>query len=89
MRRASKRFWLKRSDPEGAGVEAAAPRTLARSIALRQLRSSERPSAFARISPFGASFSMATSRVSAAIHNKFITPPTNSKAISAQQQPRQ
>ena len=47
------------------------------------------PSAFARSSPFGASFSIATSRVSAAIHKRSIAPPTNSKAMSAQQQPRQ
>jgi hypothetical protein len=47
------------------------------------------PSAFARMSPFGAIFSIATRRVSAAIQSRFIAPPTNSKAISAQQQPRQ
>jgi hypothetical protein len=47
------------------------------------------PSAFARTSPFRAIFSIATRRVSAAIQSRFIAPPTNSKAISAQQQPRQ
>jgi len=47
------------------------------------------PSALAIASPFGATFSIATRTASAAIQRIFMTPPTNSSAISAQQQPRQ
>lgn len=39
--------------------------------------------------PSGAIFSSRTKTVSAPIHPRFITPPTKSKSISAQQQPRQ
>ena len=47
------------------------------------------PRTCATNSPFGASFSIATRPARAPIHRRFITPPTNSRAISAQQQPRQ
>ncbi len=36
----------------------------------------------------GSSFSASTSSVSAAIHSRFITPKTSSRAISSQQQPK-
>ena len=39
--------------------------------------------------PPGSSFSPATSKVSPAIQTRFMTPPTNSSAISNQQQPTQ
>lgn len=45
------------------------------------------PSPIASRSPPGAIFSTATTIDSAAIQARFITPPTNSSAISAQQQP--
>ncbi len=38
--------------------------------------------------PNGASLSRSTTRVSARIHQRFITPPTKSSSINAQQQPR-
>ena len=47
------------------------------------------PLAHAVRTPNGASFSKPTNRVSAAITARFITPPTNSSAMSAQQHPRQ
>jgi len=39
--------------------------------------------------PAGMTFSASTSIAIAAIHNTFITPPTNSNAMSTQQQPMQ
>jgi hypothetical protein len=39
--------------------------------------------------PAGTTFSASTSSAIAAIHSTFITPPMNSNAISAQQQPMQ
>ena len=39
--------------------------------------------------PYGASFSTSTKAVMAPIHSRLITPPTNSRSISAQQQPTQ
>ena len=39
--------------------------------------------------PPGNNFSAATSKVSAAIQARFITPPTNKRIISSQQQPTQ
>jgi hypothetical protein len=38
---------------------------------------------------YGASFSISTKAVMAPIHSRLITPPTNSRSISAQQQPTQ
>jgi hypothetical protein len=48
-----------------------------------------RPAIRARIRPPGISFSASTTSIRTAIHSRFITPPTNSNVISAQQQPMQ
>ena len=47
------------------------------------------PQARAIHGPPGSTFSAMTSRVRAAIQARFITPPTNSSAMSIQQQPTQ
>lgn len=47
------------------------------------------PESLPMIAPAGTSFSINTTTVSTAIHTRFITPPTNSSAMSIQQQPTQ